>query len=81
MGIGDHLIEEPVAVAGTRQGFLMGGKPVVDVGEHSAGYLVDADSVVIILWTGDRKRYIYYLIGEERGNDDETCPAELLVPP
>ena len=49
------------------------------IGEHAAGNVVETYGTVIVLRSGNREHYIYYIIGEERCEDDECCPAEVGI--
>ena len=81
MCIGDKATEQSVVPSGIGKTLLMGVEPVVDIGEDSMGYLVDADSCIIILRASHRHCYIYKVIYKE-GREDYKCgTVELLISP
>ena len=65
MGIGDKAMEQAVVPTGISKTVLMGGKPIVDIGEYSMGNPVDAHGCIIILRTCHRQYYIYKVIYKE----------------
>ena len=81
MGIGHTLIEKAVLVSRALKRLLMGGKPVVDVGKHATGNIVDAHGTVVILRTCHGKGYIYNVVGEKRREDHKRRPAEVGISP
>ena len=71
LGILDKLIEHTVGIARRGQARGVGEEVVVDVGEHSLGYRFQSYGMIIERGTDNGEEYIYKVIDEERGEDDE----------